>query len=453
MVALATALAATQCVLALPGFDLARAESRLPRLERVAVGLVVPDAGPSTSERRARESLARGEVRNSLRGSPPSGPRLIRTDCRGSRTVVGIPPGGEQANDRRYAIVVFGRRGLLSSDSTRIPGLVSIADVAQGRLEVDDHERPFDRLAELDRRIDANGEWRRPATLALVAALGLAVLLAPAAALAAFPAVLLGNLALGAAAVAGVASLALAAAPLVLVRRRLGLLAGAAVGAYGLALALQPTWVALSPLGPSQNGRFYGLSNVLSALLLPVVLVCAELARRRFGWGGFAAVAATSVVVVGAARLGADAGGALVLVAALAALAALSARRVGAALVAGAAAAAVAAAAIVLGPETHVTESLAAGPRGVASDVVERVELAWLRATADLATGVAVAAALALLAVAVARGPMRPLPLALAVGVAVSLLVNDSPLEVALIGLVSYLAVSRWDLDQATESR
>jgi hypothetical protein len=440
VVALATLFAATQCVLATPGFDLAAADEVAGP---AAIGLVVPDAGPSTSEARARSSLARGEVSNSLRGDAPSGPALIRTDCMLRGTVVGIPLGGEQANDRRYAVVVPGRRGLLSSDSTRIPGLVSIADVARARVEVSAHQRPLEQLAALDRRIDANGDWRRPVTLGLLAALALAAFAAPAAALAGFPVALLGNLALGAAGVAGAGALVLAGAPLLGSGRRVALLAAATIAAYGVALAAEPTWVALSPLGPSQNSRFYGLSNVLSAFLLPVALVAAVHAWRRFGWPGFAAVAAPTVIVVGGATFGADAGGALVLVAAFAVLAALLARRARAAFVTAAGVVAVAGLAVALGPATHVTESLTDGPRAAAADFVDRVELSWLRATADLPTAFAVAIALILLGLAVSRGPRSPLPLALAAGVAVSLVVNDSPLEVVLVGLVAYVAVSR----------
>src|SRR5687768_3671262 len=42
-----------------------------------AVGLLVPGAGPETSEAMARAALVRGEVRNSLRGGLPEGPPLI----------------------------------------------------------------------------------------------------------------------------------------------------------------------------------------------------------------------------------------------------------------------------------------------------------------------------------------------------------------------------------------
>jgi hypothetical protein len=220
------------------------------------------------------------------------------------------------------------------------------------------------------------------------------------------------------------------------------------IAAYAAAMALDATWVALSPLGPSQNGRFYGISNLLGTLLLVPALVGAAWLGRRLGWLGFGATAALALATVAASRLGADGGGAVVLAAAYAVLAALIVRRgrraVAAAFAAGALAL-VAAAVLALGPATHVTESLAGGPAELVRDLAGRVELSWLRATANAATVALVGGSLLVLAVLVARGPRRPLPLAFAVAIAVSLLVNDSPREIALGGLVGYLALSRAD--------
>src|SRR5918992_1540884 len=135
--------------------------------DEAAIGLVVPDAGPETSELRARTALVRGEVRNSLRSGAPGGRALIELlplgDVSGAppMIVVGLPQGGEQPNDRRYPVAVFGDgfEGLLVSDSTRIPGLVSIADIAPTALDRDDGLTwqaagdPSARLVDLDRRI------------------------------------------------------------------------------------------------------------------------------------------------------------------------------------------------------------------------------------------------------------------------------------------------------------
>ena len=55
----------------------------------------------------------------------------------GPAIVVGLPPATSAPNDRRYPIAVIGRgyHGLLTSSLTRVPGLVSIADVARTALQ------------------------------------------------------------------------------------------------------------------------------------------------------------------------------------------------------------------------------------------------------------------------------------------------------------------------------
>ncbi|HZB23937.1 MAG TPA: hypothetical protein VE444_08835, partial [Gaiellaceae bacterium] len=328
--------------------------------------------------------------------------------------------------------------GILVSRSTRIPGLISIADPALG-VQFVEHPEPVEYLRSLDARIDANNRWRKPALFALLGAIAVAALAAPAAAVAAFPIALLGNLGLGIAGLAGAWSLALVAAPFG--RSRLALLSVGAIALYAAAMTIDDTWVALSPLGPSQNSRFYGLSNVLATMLLAPALVGAELARRRFGWAGFGAVAGLALLTVAAGGLGADGGGAVALLVGVCALAVLLARRVAPALAVGAALLTVAILAVVAGPSTHVTDALG-DPLGA---FVERAELAWLRATVDAATFVVVVAAVATLGLLVVRGPRRPLSLALATAIAASLVVNDSPLEVAVVGLAGYVALARWE--------
>ncbi|HVM69651.1 MAG TPA: hypothetical protein VM204_07440, partial [Gaiellaceae bacterium] len=120
-------------VVVVPGLTLAD----LPRLEeRGAVGLLVPGAGPETNRAVALASLERGAVRNSLRGGAPGGPRLVeaRTGplAAAPGIYLGLPEGGAQPNDRRYPVVVVGEgwSGVLASSTTRIDGLVSVADLA-----------------------------------------------------------------------------------------------------------------------------------------------------------------------------------------------------------------------------------------------------------------------------------------------------------------------------------
>ena len=158
-------------VLVVPGLELADLEALQ---QRAAVGLLVPGAGPRVSEEAALAGLERGTVRNSLRGGLPIGPVLIsagRADAvpgQGPTIVLGLPEGGDQPNDRRYPIAVIGPgfEGLLTSQSTRIPGLVSVADVAPTALGREDglSSTPTnDAVAELealDARIDENGSVR-----------------------------------------------------------------------------------------------------------------------------------------------------------------------------------------------------------------------------------------------------------------------------------------------------
>jgi hypothetical protein len=402
-----------------------------------AVGLVVPDAGPQTSEARARASLECGEVVNSLRGRVPTCERpLVRID-QAATLRLELPRGGLQPNDRRYPIVLRGEQGLLTSESTRIPGLVAIADVAHGRVRVVPHDDPAGYLERLDARITENAYARIRAFLLAAGVLFALALVAPRAAVAGFVAVLAANLALGAAGISAfwavmlTVGLAAAAGGPLLARLPLVPLSAAILAAYLGALAAEGTWVALSPLGPTQNGRFFGLSNLLETLLLVPAVVGAS--RRA----SFLPVAVLATVMVAGSSFGADGGGAVVLVAAYAVLAAalfgplLAVSAI--ASVAGAAALA-----ILVGPSTHVT-SAGSGA------FLDRIRLSLDRLADDWLVALATALALAGLAVFAWRGPRGTLALAFLAAVAVSLVVNDSPFEVAVAGLVGYVTLARYD--------
>jgi hypothetical protein len=458
----APAPAAPERVVAVPGLDL----SALDDLAKAgAVGLVVPDAGPRTSRARALAALERGTVVNSLRDEPASGRQLVRVRVASrlrplepGTVVVGIPAGGHAKNQRRYPIALIGpQRGLLTSSSTRLDGIVSMADVAHDRLRVVPSDDPAAEARDLDERIHDNARARPRAAEILLVVVGALVLLRPRAAVLAFATIAVANLALGALGVsepsvviALLVLAALAALPLSWALRgttALGAALAGTVGLYLLGLAIEPAWVALSPLGPTQNARFYGFSNLLETVLLVPVLGGAALLGRRYGPVALAAVAAASLVAVAGSRFGADAGGAVVLAAGFAVLGIAAVRRRRSAfLVVAAVALAVLAAAVLdalAGPSTHLTETLRGGPDEVARDLWERIELSWYRATDVAGAGVLIGCAVVLLAVLVARGPRRPLPLAVAAAVFTSLLVNDSPKEVAFGGLLAYLAVAR----------
>jgi hypothetical protein len=464
-------------VVVVPTLELADLE-RLS--QRGAVGLLVPGAGPETSGELARAALVRGKVRNSLRDGLPPGPPVISVETaarvpRGAAIVLALPEGGRQSNDRRYPVAVLadGYRGLLVSDSTRLPGLVSIADIAPTALGRDDAlgsaaaDDPVGELRELDRRIEANGDVR-PVTGSVGAALvGALALTAPAVAPIAAIALLAANLVLGAAGAASfwlvVAVLLGAAAATAFAGRRLrgplalGLGAVAVLAAYLVAMALDAGSVALSPLGPTQNARFYGLSNLLETMLLIPALGGAWALARRYGAAALVAVALLALVTVAGSRFGADGGGAIVLAAGYAVLAAgLLGRRDARTAVLVAAAAAVVVGALfaldaAVGLSTHVSRSLGGGPESLASDLANRVALSWARATSGWAVGLVVVAGIAALVALVARLPRlrvdaegKALLAAFAAAIAVSLVVNDSPLEVAVWGAVGYLALERW---------
>jgi hypothetical protein len=467
-------------VVVVPGLEL---EDLEPLAQRGAVGLLVPAAGPRASQRAAEAALVRGELRNSFRGGLPEGRVLISFLRRdrpppGPAIVLGLPRGADQPNTRRYPIAVIGPRfrGLLESDETRIAGLVSIVDVAptalgaEGALESRPAEDQLARLRELDGRIEETNTHRALWSLVVWVAITLLALILPRAAVLAFPSALAANLALGAAgisdelAVAAVFGLATAcAAPLsALVIRSptaIALACTGSVAAYLIAFAVDGRWLALSPLGPTQNARFYGLSNLLETFLLVPALVGAALLGRRH-WSLFAAVAALSFVVVAGSRFGADGGGAVVLAAGYAVLAVALAKARWRTLVLAAAGAVAAVTALLVvdeltGASSHVTRTVRGGPVDIADALGDRVVLSWERATDRVLTALIVSLALVALALLLVRllglessARRAALPLSVAGAIGMSVIVNDSPLDVAVTGLVAYIAVEAYALPE-----
>jgi hypothetical protein len=438
-VAAAPAEAAELPVFVVPELEFADLEALS---QQGAVGLLVPDAGPETSAARSLTALERGAVRNSLLGDdPPGDPEIevsfARSPPPGPAIVVGLPRGGTQANDRRYPVAVLapGYRGLLTSPSTRIPGLVSVVDIAPTAQDREDalgstpDADPVAALADLDAGIR---DRRDAKTSVLLVSLALIVALAaflPAAVLPGFAAILLANLVLGiaganeawvdVAVIVGFVAASLVLAQLPLVAH--GLLLAGVLAAYLVAMGVDERWVALSPLGPSQNARFYGLSTLLTTLLLVPALAGSVLLGRAFGLRAFAAVAALALVTVGGSEFGADQGGVIVLLAGYAALIVLSYGLTRRTAIAAGAVAAVLVLALAVGSES--------------------LRLSWHAATAGWGVGLLVGAGVAALA-ALALRERRPLLTAFLVALAVSLLVSDSPNDVIVAGLAGYLALS-----------
>ena len=439
---------------------------------RGAVGLLVPGAGPRVSRRSALAALVRGRLEHSLLGGTPGGPPLVRLGGPPGRATVyvSLPPEGERANDRRYPVAVVGPgwSGLLVSPSTRIGGLVSVVDIAPTALGREDglrsrpHGNAAGTLAELDRRIARNGDSRLPATLVVAALVALLALVRPRAALLALALTLATNVGLLAvsrpAVVVAAMAVAVGAGSLVLERvlrtqLALGLALAAAVAAVAVALAVAPEGVALSPLGPSQSGRFYGLSNLLATLLLVPVLAGVALLWTRPPLA--VALAGAGLALVAANRLGADGGGTLALLTGLLVLALrLSGRRLTPrtmallALAAAGLGTALVGLDALTGGSSHVTESLAGGPRELAGDLADRVELSIRRAASSWGAGLVVLAGLTALAVYALRRPRFPLSDAVLAAVALSLVVNDTPTDVAGLGALACACAWHWEVSR-----
>ncbi|HEY2542181.1 MAG TPA: hypothetical protein VGH92_03930 [Gaiellaceae bacterium] len=311
-----------------------------------AVGLLVPGTGPTTNRRQALAQLVRGVREDSYLGGVPDGPALLSataatgTPSRARTIIVTLPPKSETpvANDKRYYVVVLGGgfHGLLVSKTTRIPGLVSIVDIAptalghqRGALRSVEVPHAIATLKTLNAQIHANNRLKLAALIVIACfALFLAVVL-PRAALTVVPAALLTSIGLGAAgvtnevAIMAILVIAGVGGGLALARacrtdgRLLSLCLGIlAVHVY--LLTTRPAWIALTPFGPTQNSRFWGLGNQLSTLLLAPMIVAAAVAARRFGAVGFLAVSGFSIVLMIDNRLGANGGGTVVLVLSLA---------------------------------------------------------------------------------------------------------------------------------------
>ena len=406
--------------------------------DQAAIGLLVPGAGPTVTRPSALNALLRGELEHGLLGGIARGRNLIfLEEPGGPRIRLSVPPPGRSENDKRYPIILFGHRGLLTSDSTRIAGLVSITDIATGRLRVVPHDDPAVALETLDTRIERNDRWRLPLTIALaVLLIGLA-LVKPHHAVRALLVVLAANLWLS-------PLLALAAGAAVLLLP-LGWACAAILAAYLASMGLDAETVALSPFGPSQSGRFYGINNLLETMLLAPALVGAALLGRAG-----VVVAALAFVTIGGNRFGADGGGIVVLAVSYLVLWMLLRGERPTWRVAGLVASGAVALALVLlgldaatGGSSHVTDAVGDGPTALAGDLANRIELSVRRTAASIGAIAVVLGSLALLAAVALRARRQPLLDAFLVGLAVSLVVNDTPGDVLGAGAAIAIALAR----------
>jgi hypothetical protein len=437
------------------------------------VGLFVPGQGLYVSREEALERL----------GRLPEEPCDPIERCP-YEVFVSVPPLGAQPNRSRYEVTILGSGydGVLVSDSTRIPGLVSLGDIRdtvealeEGReppIESRASDDPLGDLERLDERLDDARRAQVPATVALALALILLTTLALAARSAQlartallYPlaAILLALLAarlevVGPVATTLVVLVAAPAAYAVAAALRLSLAVPVFLGVYGLALVVSPETNALMALGPYpwSGGRFYGITNLIETLLLAPVLAAAT---TLVGWRQVA-LGLLALLVVGASETGADGGGVLVFATAFAALW-LFVRGRPRALPWALAGVAVLGLVFVgldalAGGSSHVVDAVSGGPDELFDMFRSRLERSVSIATSTVWQLGAFVLCLGGLVYLATLRPRFPAVDAFLVAIALSLLVNDSPTKVAGFGLIACAALRAWvvcaDDGEGTES-
>ena len=442
-----------------------------------AEGLYVAGAGGTVSRAGAIASLRRGKVENALLGGKPGGKILVDLSFKLPRHLgsapavfVELPPPGTHPNTRRYSVVIagVGYRGILTSNATRLRGLVPIDAIAptlvalqQGRSPPIRSSPDADTVGDLQSldarlmRVHRDRGWTL--TIVVLTVFVLSVLRPRASVLAGAAAVTVGLwlswtgttrfwevllcVALVSAALAYLASLR---------PRVLPFAVALFFAAFLLVLALSPATNSLSVLGarPDGGGRFYGIGNQLETLLLPPVIAAVVVG----GLPWLVPLGALALVTLAWSKAGADGGGLIVYAAALAMLflrlgrAPLTWRRVafagGAVLVLALALVGIDAA---LGGSSHVTHAVGGGPGSLFGDLGHRLHLSWAYTTKAAYKIVLFLVFVAVLVWTGTRKPRRASVDAMLVALVVSLLVNDSPLDVVGLGALGCLALLRFE--------
>jgi hypothetical protein len=438
-----------------------------------AVGVMVPNAGPRTSQAAAFAGMVRGVLYNT-RLPMPRDVVLIHVKqtnaipAHGPAIVVGLPPATSAPNDRRYPIAVIGHgyHGLLTSSLTRVPGLVSIADVARTALQTphaldwQEDGGPVATSYRLERQIEIARGTTMPGSVLVMSLLVLFALFFPRGAPTAFGTAIGVNLVqgwfpagdaaprvtlLGLCTVAG----GILGPKFFRNKTALGLALVALLGAYAASMLIRPSTLSLAPIGPELTSRFFGVSNLLETWLLYPALLGGALLMRRFGWLAFLGTAALALATIAENKLGSDGGGAIVVGVAFALLAVhlvgaqkrytLPALGIAGVVVLGL----VNLDAAASGPD-HLRGAVQGGFNGIMNVAANRVPLAYSRMVEQwwlLIPGLA-AVIVGLAVVRYGRSRTdRALAVAFLGGLAASLLVNDSPGPVAIGGLAAVLAL------------
>jgi cytochrome c551/c552 len=439
-----------------------------------AVGLYVPGTGGTVSRARVIAALRRGTVERDF--GVPDGKILVDltfglpAQPLHPAVYINLPPRGEHPNTRRYGVMVLGAgyHGILTSDSTRIRGLVSLADIAPTAVALQEgrappiHSEPEQNAAEdlrgLDTRLSRVHHDRGWVVVTVVLTILALAAFAPRAATLGGAAAVTASLLLSWAGatrfglvIAAMAVLTIVFAVAGALRRPLvPLVVAGFLTAFTIILAVDPELNSLAVLGarPDGGGRFYGVGNQVETLLLPPVLVAVAIGGVRW----LVPLAALALVAIGWSKAGADGGGILVFVTAFGVLGlrlrglSLTPRRL--ALVAGA----VVVVAFVfvgldaaLGGSSHVTRAVGSGPGSLVGDLGHRLHLSWLSATDHWYRILIFVACLAALVLMGTMRPRRATVDALLAGLAVSLLVNDTPVDVIGLGALGCLVLIRWE--------
>jgi hypothetical protein len=438
-----------------------------------AVGVMVPNAGPRTSQAAAFAGMVRGVLYNT-RLPRPRDVVLIHVKqsnaipSHGPVIVVGLPAATNEPNDRRYPIAVIGHgyHGLLTSSLTRVPGLVSIADVARTALQTT-HALGWQRddgavatSYRLERQIEVARGTTMPGSVLVLSLLVLIALFYPRGAPAAFGTAIGINLlegwfppgdAASRVTLLGLCTVAGAALGPRLFRNRtwFGVALVAVLAAYAVSMLVRPSTLSLAPIGPELTSRFFGVSNLLETWLLFPALLGAAILTRRFGWLAYVGVGALALATIAENKLGADGGGAIVVGVAFALLAVqLTGARLRYSVPALGVAAVVVLGLVNLdaaasGPD-HLRGALQGGFEGLTNVAANRVPLAYDRMVEQWWLLVPFIPLVCVSLAVARRGRSRTergVAVALLGGLVASFLVNDSPGPVALGGLAAVLSL------------
>jgi hypothetical protein len=218
---------------------------------------------------------------------------------------------------------------------------------------------------------------------------------------------------------------------------------------YLVVLAVSQETSSLAAFGPHPDGgvRFFGISNQVETLLLVPGLLGAAL----LGTAAVPLVGAFVLIVVGASRMGADGGGVLVFGAGYLFMwlrlrrIALTARNL--VLAAGVAAATglvLVGLDAALGGSSHISRTLGDGPGALAGELAHRWRVSLDGFVSSWHATVIISVSLVVLVWLALRRPRSEVVDAVLVALAVSLLVNDSPRDVAAYGALSCAALRFW---------